>query len=542
MKDLHPGLGREILKSLRQYADLPKKGVVAGGAVADWFLGLEPNDVDVFIRAEEAELAARRCGGVGTVSVVSPELCYDDYSQCQFIGQKNLYSVVSSSRDGMLNRVTCTGRNLSAPAIISGFDLNACRVGISLEDGRLFWDEQFAWFLKTRQLQISTLYTPNHSALRYFAKKERLGCYGDDQTEMEMVLIGLHEQAKWNQPKRFGQKHRSLYEQHVRQIGSYFDLDPGKRFATLVPRGSLDADLIEEMNSKWLWQPFASTLQSIRANRLQPSRRLVGLRETVTQASSGMEPGSVQDNLSGFGAFYLSRGQVNARAVRDVEKALNEHGGLRGVLYGLPLSKQREIVMRLKRFAREKGEKVWGMAENDAIANDLVSDDALEALCERMDGEYVGCLKPPLAGLPKRLFGVGITELLTKEALLNEGFEMRHCVGGYASAVERGESIILSLRDNRRHQRSTVELRREYLTGGIWKCRQNRTFANGEPGRRLRWMATLLVSWVNLRQAPLATLKRMLCDGMRRLRKTINQRLYPVKTDEIMIPDRKSVV
>jgi hypothetical protein len=46
--------------------------------------------------------------------------------------------------------------------------------------------------------------------------------------------------------------------------------------------------------------------------------------------------------------------------------------------------------------------------------------------------------------------------LVTRAQLVHEGEEMHHCVGGYASAVERGQSVILAL-DVRGH-RSTVEL------------------------------------------------------------------------------------
>lgn len=56
---------------------------------------------------------------------------------------------------------------------------------------------------------------------------------------------------------------------------------------------------------------------------------------------------------------------------------------------------------------------------------------------------------------PWRLYP-SMRALVTRAQLVREGEEMHHCVGGYASAVERGQSVILAL--NVRGHRSTVEL------------------------------------------------------------------------------------
>ena len=63
-----------------------------------------------------------------------------------------------------------------------------------------------------------------------------------------------------------------------------------------------------------------------------------------------------------------------------------------------------------------------------------------------------------LASVPPRwkLYRNSMRPLVTPAQLIREGEEMHHCVGGYAAAVERGQSIIISL--SVVGHRSTVEM------------------------------------------------------------------------------------
>ncbi len=66
--------------------------------------------------------------------------------------------------------------------------------------------------------------------------------------------------------------------------------------------------------------------------------------------------------------------------------------------------------------------------------------------------------------------------LNTRSALANEGRDLKHCVGGYISAVETGKSIILSI--SSRHGRSTVECSDHMVV------MQHRGESNGVPPSR----------------------------------------------------------
>ena len=61
-----------------------------------------------------------------------------------------------------------------------------------------------------------------------------------------------------------------------------------------------------------------------------------------------------------------------------------------------------------------------------------------------------------LSAPPEWRLGTRVRCLTTPAALVAEGREMRHCVGGYASAVERGQCVILAIAT--RGHRSTVEI------------------------------------------------------------------------------------
>lgn len=75
-----------------------------------------------------------------------------------------------------------------------------------------------------------------------------------------------------------------------------------------------------------------------------------------------------------------------------------------------------------------------------------------------------------------------VRALTTRASLVEEGAALRHCVGGYSQAVERRESVILSLITAA--GRSTAE-----VTYDGAAVRQHRGISNGEPPR---WHARLL--------------------------------------------------
>lgn len=78
-----------------------------------------------------------------------------------------------------------------------------------------------------------------------------------------------------------------------------------------------------------------------------------------------------------------------------------------------------------------------------------------------------------------------VTYLNTPDALVKEGADLKHCVGGYAHAVEKEQCHILSIRT--RHGRSTVELTNKM------DIRQHRSEKNAEPPQRhAQWLRAFI--------------------------------------------------
>ena len=79
--------------------------------------------------------------------------------------------------------------------------------------------------------------------------------------------------------------------------------------------------------------------------------------------------------------------------------------------------------------------------------------------------------------MPARDPGPSVKDKKLYEDLRDEGDALGHCVGGYASAVEAGRCLILSVRS--RHGRSTVEMSPDGS-----RVYQHRGPRNTEPHRR----------------------------------------------------------
>lgn len=99
------------------------------------------------------------------------------------------------------------------------------------------------------------------------------------------------------------------------------------------------------------------------------------------------------------------------------------------------------------------------------------------------EGDHRVITYNPFPRLPR-----GAKILTTSAMLINEGKEMKHCVGGYARSVEDQQCHIMAMVS--KHGRSTVELRKS----NKWWVAQHFGPKNSEPHRRHR---QLVSSWLN---------------------------------------------
>ncbi|MCP3685164.1 MAG: hypothetical protein GY861_21075 [bacterium] len=100
----------------------------------------------------------------------------DDYGHI-IVG--SIYSLISSTKKGVVNRVRyscdCCHPSVSMASILSGFDLNCCRVAFQREHG-FHIEPTFKYFCNNHCIDFRTIRTPFHSYIRAVDKAKKLGC------------------------------------------------------------------------------------------------------------------------------------------------------------------------------------------------------------------------------------------------------------------------------------------------------------------------------------------------------------------------------
>lgn len=224
----------EILLKLSEVSTIPNEGFLAGGAVANTLLNMKwesrypINDLDIFVEGEENKEVHTplRTNNL----VISSE--YNGFRMSYDHGSN--YRILDVDRDGMLNWIYISKvidrENLkNYDYILRGFDFNCCQVGIDLSNNQLYYTTEFEEFLNTKQLEITAIYTPSHTAIRLFKKIKELRCYCNVDNCMELLSQPLiyGTQAFLNHSHfgfYFSHKYKDLYKEYYPQLKSYFKM------------------------------------------------------------------------------------------------------------------------------------------------------------------------------------------------------------------------------------------------------------------------------------------------------------------------------
>ena len=234
----------KILTELSELCAIPDNGFLSGGAVANTLLSMKYgkpypiNDLDIFIETEDdpdpfdilpESHRGRTPTRTQTLVIQSGyyegELGYDHGSN---------YRILEVDRDGLLNWITISRvinrdniRNYRY--ILNGFDFNCCQVGIDLKTNELYYTDEFEEFLNTKQLDVTAIYTPAHTAIRLFKKKKELDCYCDVEKCMELLSQPLIRETRLKlSPRHFGiyfsHKYRDMFVEHYKELKEYFKM------------------------------------------------------------------------------------------------------------------------------------------------------------------------------------------------------------------------------------------------------------------------------------------------------------------------------
>jgi hypothetical protein len=282
----------KVLERLSKIVELPSEGLIAGGSVASilmemsWGGEYPINDVDVFKPFRVPKNFT--LGGVDTSTTFKGVERNSKYNieknryghLLVTSGNESGYKIVKTSNDGLLNTVEYeplimknipitlgTKPNFDVMNVIEGFDINCCQVGIDMKDKTLIYTPDFEEFLETRQLKVSTLYTPAHTAIRLVKKLDELKCYCDLETEMKllsfMLTIWMREVTKSRVSFYFTEKYINLFEKYQKTLSNYFEL---------FPFVDMQIETLERMNlpvtddDRVRWEEY-SDLKTLRAIR-----------------------------------------------------------------------------------------------------------------------------------------------------------------------------------------------------------------------------------------------------------------------------------
>ena len=628
-----PDLGEKVIQVLGRHASLPATGLVAGQAVAsalDEVLGTGIpvyNDIDIFLSDDAWRKAwpqdlplppaitadpldwledipkqekARTLLAGRVTYFDDPTYESDDYACKLSVAQRELYSIGQTRTQGLLNYVRVDwsphARNEleGMPDEVQSqqqmhwltkvFDMNCTQAAVDLASGELHVSAHYERFLRSRQLQVVTGYTPVHSMLRYLKKREELKVFGNDDMHLRLMhrlvqvaqgdaalttvrrrnvrtghaLVTYEEvqdectrqgldrgdylsvtragQGHHNKPLSFGRKYFEQYLKHQKMLNPYFVLTRHeKKDVWLLTSKTADSkyDSYTEYQS-----PMVVALNFAEEN-LAPSKTAKARDEGYQILLDAL----IADGKNFHYAFKRARvnmGRAYCEGMEDENlrrrwlAVAPKHPEFFWATVAMPFLKQVELLRKMRTTFKKHGiDSPWGALayKTSTYASLLLMH---EPTWDAFVLEHIGTYDPlckPLP-LPASLGSVKIRELLSSRDLQVEGSRMRHCVGGYSSAVAEGKSRIVSLSMGESSQDcSTVEWRIEYhfkdatpgemvLPSGVtFELRQNYGPENHQPEQALldaetalreqlngwvreNWEEAIALLGVEMRQAP----------------------------------------
>lgn len=565
---LHPGMGAAVSAHLRQFAELPTQGILAGQAVASaiedlWGRGGGIyNDLDVFRQCRKQSRAVTRASATATRSELSVNYCAREYEELGILSDTvETYTIESVSRDGMLNYVNCSmadgyyASRLSARHVLHGFDLNCVRVGVDLATGALYWDTHYEEFLHSRQLKIAMMHTPAHTLLRMLKKREELpDVYLDlDLTATACAAVAnskfVGEMLRDKDISlMFGHKHIQQAQRYASELEPYFSFatreftQNGSKSAAwveraangeerqvilgqLLPRGAVDLSVqatVDQIGKGCLFFAYRRIEEERRQKRKHVSVKFDAVVARCRERSRHPELDPILWHAQQLGTAYVD-GQALPAVSDKVHAFWTQHRGFSNKMLGLTLSQQWATITRLVDLSRRFGKEFYngdsqaplGVLETQARAFELQDDARLvEILKADYEEQHTPFdIKPlDLPALPPEMAHVQVRELLSPLELSTEGCQMNHCVGGYSYSVAKGRCRILSVRNSSvPNGRSTVELVWRYshkYRREVYVVAQHRGKSNKAPVHANQLAIEYLVGVLNLDPATRSMLEQ----------------------------------
>lgn len=223
-------LVRQAILTIKSKWGLPKSGFIAGGAISNlvWesVSGNKAvvNDIDVFLFDGVIEVLDESDKSSLFRYQEKKITYFEDYVGMKFNSStKDFYTIINSENDGIFNKITFKSNKSDTDIILRSFDINATRVGYSIEEDKVYWTTEFEEFLNSGQLKVCNLMTPSHTAVRIVKKKHELNCELNP-FELDLLRYSLEYRFFDTIKFRFKQRYYDIYQKYSEFLEPYFEI------------------------------------------------------------------------------------------------------------------------------------------------------------------------------------------------------------------------------------------------------------------------------------------------------------------------------
>lgn len=227
-------LFNKAIDILKSKAQLPESGFLAGGSLGNTIWNLvtgKPgpiNDIDIYRIREVVPY------GFDDIkrkqNFRKPEqTVWEDYTGLCVSWKTNDYYVIEEvGNSGLINYIDYKSNTLDPQIILDSFDINCCQIGYDLGSKKFHWTPEFIDFLETREIKLSNLTSPSHSAIRLIKKKKELGA--DLNTlELEIIAFSLGKSGQSMRfvdttKLRFKSRYAEMFERSRSELDEWFEM------------------------------------------------------------------------------------------------------------------------------------------------------------------------------------------------------------------------------------------------------------------------------------------------------------------------------
>jgi hypothetical protein len=228
-------LARKALEILKSKWGLPQKGFLAGGSLANTIWELHSgnkavvNDLDIFLFEGKIDSQEEISREDSLFRFKEEDVrYYEDYTgMCWNSYTKDFYTITSSEKKGIFNEIGYKASTDEQGIILNSFDINATRVGYSIEEDKFYITKDFEEFLKTGELKICNIQTPSHTAIRITKKSKELNAKLDE-LEFKLISYCLSRQFSDVNKFRFKERYFEMFNQNKDLLEPYFKIERDK--------------------------------------------------------------------------------------------------------------------------------------------------------------------------------------------------------------------------------------------------------------------------------------------------------------------------